>query len=172
MLYSTDSFVYILFFLCLPIAAPIRLTPVRVIAWHSPQLKQEDSCFNYYCIGWYPVIFQCLTQCPQARLYCSHMPYGVVLFLFMLTAFKILYSKCLCLHWYLCYALYDSPDIPIYERSDCSTVDSYIRNQNMYDCSDTFGKQLADNQKNQSRYKMKYVPVRADYKKGAVTWTI
>ena len=41
------------------------------------------------------------------------MPYGAVLYIFMLTAFAVLYSRCLYLHCYLCYALYDSLDIPI-----------------------------------------------------------
>ena len=50
-------------------------------SWHSPQLKQGDSCFNHYCIVWYHSVSQCLTQCPQARLYCSRMPYGAVLYI-------------------------------------------------------------------------------------------
>ena len=52
----------------------------KLVCWHSPQLKQGDSCFNHYCIGWYHSVSQCLTQCPQARLYCSRMPYGAVLY--------------------------------------------------------------------------------------------
>ena len=59
------------------------------VDWHSPQLKQGDSCFNHYCIGWYHAVFQCLTQCPQARLYCSRMPYGAVLYIFI-------YADCIC----------------------------------------------------------------------------
>ena len=53
----------------------------------------------------YHAVLQCLTQCPQARLYCSRMPYGAVLYLSMLPAFSVLCSKCLCLHWYLCFSL-------------------------------------------------------------------
>ena len=34
--------------------------------WHSPQLKQGDSCFYHYCIDEYFTVLQCLTQCPQA----------------------------------------------------------------------------------------------------------
>ena len=51
-----------------------------MVFWHSPQLKQGDSCFDHYCTGSYLAILQCLTQCPQARLYCSRMPYGAVLY--------------------------------------------------------------------------------------------
>lgn len=61
----------------------------------------------------------------------------ICIYLFMLTAFAILYSRCLCLHWYLCYALYDSLDTPIYELSDFLPVDSYIHNKNMSGCLDT-----------------------------------
>ena len=34
--------------------------------WHSPQLKQGDSCFFHHCIDEYLTVLQCLTQCPQA----------------------------------------------------------------------------------------------------------
>ena len=57
-------------------------------SWHSPQLKQGDSCFNHYCIGWYHSVSQCLTQCLQARLYCSRMPYGAVCI--------YIYADCIC----------------------------------------------------------------------------
>ena len=55
--------------------------------WHSPQLKQGDSCFYHYCIGKYLTVLQCLTQCPHAGLYCSRMPYGTVF---------CLYAYCIC----------------------------------------------------------------------------
>ena len=110
--------------------------------WHSPQLKQGDSCFNHYCIGWYHSISQCLTQCPQARLYCSRMPYGAVhmfyCFMFtMLTAFAILYSVCWYLRWYPYHALHGTLDTPIYGRKDSLPVDFYTRNRNTSDCLGT-----------------------------------
>ena len=43
----------------------------------------------------------------------------------MLTAFAVLYSRCLYLHCYLCYALYDILGTPRYECTDFSPADSY-----------------------------------------------
>ena len=105
--------------------------------WHSPQLKQGDSCFNHYCIVWYHAVSQCLTQCPQARLYCFRMPYGAVLFMLMLTAFAVLCLKYLCLRWYPCYVWYGSLDIPILGLLDFLPADSCTHSRNKSDCLDT-----------------------------------
>ena len=105
--------------------------------WHSPYLKKGDSCFNHYCIVWYHVVLQCLTQCPQARLYCFRMPYGAVLFMLMLTAFAVLCLKYLCLRWYPCYVWYGSLDIPILGLLDFLPADSCTHSRNKSDCLDT-----------------------------------
>ena len=41
-------------------------TGIFEVTWHSPQLKQGDSCFFHHCIDEYLTVLQCLTQCPQA----------------------------------------------------------------------------------------------------------
>ena len=65
------------------------------------------------------------------------MPYGAVLYVFMLTAFAVLSSKYLCLHWYLDYVCYDSPDTPIHELQDFLRVNFYTHNKNTSDYLDT-----------------------------------
>ena len=60
--------------------------------WHSPQLKQGDSCFFHYCIGEYPTVLQCLHSVHKLCLSCSRMPYGTV-FIFTQTASAALFSR-------------------------------------------------------------------------------
>lgn len=55
--------------------------------WHSPQLKQGDSCFSHYCIGKHLTVLQCLTQCPQAIF---------ILFPYALRYSFYLYADCIC----------------------------------------------------------------------------
>ena len=109
----------------------------RQSTWHSPQLKQGDSCFNHYGIVWYHAVSQYLTQCPQARLYCFRMPYGAVFYRLMPTAFAVLYLKYLCLHWYPCYVWYGSPNIPLLRLPDFLPADSCTHSKNKFDCLDT-----------------------------------
>ena len=56
------------------------------------------------------------------------MPYGAVLYVFMLTAFAVLCSKYLYLHWYPGYVLHDTSGIPIYELPDFLLTDSCSHN--------------------------------------------
>ena len=55
--------------------------------WHSPQLKQGDSCFFHHCIDEYLTVLQCLTQCPQAIF---------ILFPYALRYSFYLYADCIC----------------------------------------------------------------------------
>ena len=57
------------------------------VRWHSPQLKQGDSCFSHYCIGKHLTVLQCLTQCPQAIF---------ILFPYALRYSFYLYADCIC----------------------------------------------------------------------------
>ena len=66
------------------------------------------------------------------------MPYGAVLCMFMLTAFAVLYSRYLCLHWYPCHVWYGTLDTPIHEPPAFSPVDSYTHNRNRSDCLGTW----------------------------------
>ena len=106
------------------------------MAWHFPQLKQGDSCFYHYCIGEYLTVLQCLTQCPQAGLYCSRMPYGTV---FCLYAYCICspFFRIWCLHSYPGHGPRDILGTPRYEYADFLPEDSGSHSNCRSGCSDT-----------------------------------
>ena len=115
-------------------------SPTRVplySIWHSPQLKQGDSCFFHYCIGKYLTILQCLTQCPQAIFILFPYALRYSFLVFMQTASAVLSSEYWCLHSYPGHEPHGNLDIPRYECADFLPADSGSRRNCRSGCLDT-----------------------------------
>ena len=107
------------------------------VYWHSPKLKQGDSCFFHHCIGKYLTVLQCLTRCPQAIFILFPHALRYSFLIFMPTAAAVLFSKYWCLHSYPGHELRDTRGTPRYECADFSPADSDSHRNCRSGCSDT-----------------------------------